>query len=68
LADLKQQALASAFRRADFKIKTAAEVAMGEAEKHFSEKVHAELALWMGIKACWPEDGDAQFAAMKDSL
>lgn len=67
LADLKQQALASAFPAADFKIKTAAEVAM-EKQKAFSEK-YPELALWMGIKGMLAgADGDAQFAAMKDSL
>lgn len=67
LAELKQQALASAFPPADFKIKTSAEIAM-EKQKAFQDK-YPELALWMGIKGMLAgADGDAQFASMKDSL
>jgi tetratricopeptide (TPR) repeat protein len=67
LAELKQQALTAAFPPADFKIKTAAEIAM-EKQKEFAEK-YPEIALWMGIKGMLAgPDSDANFASMKDSL
>jgi tetratricopeptide (TPR) repeat protein len=48
LQQLKQLALQSPFPPADFKIKTASEVA-AEKENEFREK-NPQLALWMGIK------------------
>ena len=48
LQQLKQMAVASPFPPADFKIKTASEIA-AEKEKEFMEK-NPQLALWMGIK------------------
>lgn len=48
LQQLKQQAVQAPFPPADFKIKTASEIA-AEKEKEFMEK-NPQLALWMGIK------------------
>jgi hypothetical protein len=65
LAELKQLALTAAFPPADFKIKTATEIA-AEKQKEFQEK-YPELALWMGIKGMLAgPDGDKSFADMKD--
>jgi hypothetical protein len=48
LQQLKQQALSAPFPPADFKLKTAAEIAT-EKEEEFRTK-NPQLALWMGIK------------------
>jgi hypothetical protein len=64
---LKQQALASPAPPADFKIKTAQQIAL-DAQKEFEEK-NPELARWMGIKAALSApDGETFFAGnMKDA-
>ena len=65
LAELKQLALTAAFPPADFKIKTASDIAT-EKQKEFQEK-YPELALWMGLKGMLAgPDGDKSFADMKD--
>ena len=67
LDDLKKLASTAAFPPADFKIKTASEIAM-EKQKKLQDQ-YPEFALWMGIKGMLAgQDSDAGFASMKDTL
>ncbi len=67
LAELKQQALASAVPPAGFKIKTSSEVAL-EKQQEFA-KSNPQVALWMQMKAMLAgADSDAGFAQMKDTM
>jgi hypothetical protein len=66
LEQVKAQALLAPLPPPDFKIKTAAEIAL-EKQKAFMEK-YPEFALWMGIKGMLTgPDADKNFGDMKDT-